>query len=510
MSLARTYAVALIGVAGRLVEVEADLSPGLPGLTFTGLPDVAVTESRDRVRAAVLNSGFAWPGQRITVALLPADVRKNGSVFDLALALAVLAAAGGVSPAAIGSVVWLGELGLDGRLRPVRGVLPAVLAARDAGIATVVVPSGNACEAALVDGLDVYAAGSLREVLLSVREEGPALRRARPADPLDQTDGSDLADVVGQPVARRALEVAAAGAHHLLMVGSPGAGKTMLAARLPGILPRLDDVTALEVTAIHSVAGLLPAGSGLIRRPPLQTPHHTSSMASLVGGGSGLARPGAVTLAHRGVLVLDEAAEFSSRVLDSLRQPLEAGRIVLHRSGGAVAYPARFQLVLATNPCPCGSPKDRECVCRPDARRRYGQRLSGPLTDRIDLKIKVDPVSRAELMDDASPREGSAAVAARVGQARAAAEQRWSSFGWTTNGEVPGTVLRRRPWRPSRVALAPLDTELDLGGLSARGCDRVLKLAWTLADLAGRSSPSVTEIKEALWLRTGRALVTAA
>jgi magnesium chelatase family protein len=233
-------------------------------------------------------------------------------------------------------------------------------------------------------------------------------------------------------------------------------------------------------------------------------------MASLVGGGSGLARPGAVTLAHRGVLVLDEAAEFSSRVLDSLRQPLEAGRIVLHRSGGAVAYPARFQLVLATNPCPCGSPKDRECVCRPDARRRYGQRLSGPLTDRIDLKIKVDPVSRAELMDDASPREGSAAVAARVGQARAAAEQRWSAFGWTTNGEVPGTVLRRRPWRPSRAALAPLDTELDLGGLSARGCDRVLKLAWTLADLAGRSSPSVTEIKEALWLRTGRALVTAA
>ncbi|MGX7679514.1 YifB family Mg chelatase-like AAA ATPase [Jatrophihabitans sp. DSM 45814] len=505
MSLARTNAVALIGVTGRLVEVEADLSPGLPGLTFTGLPDVAVTESRERVRSAVLNSGLTWPSKRITVALLPADVRKNGSMFDLALALAILAATGEIAAAGICEGVWLGELGLDGRLRPVRGVLPAVIAAKDAGISRVVVPKANGSEAALVEGIEVFTASSLREVVLATKQDGPPLARARSSEPGADDDGPDLADVVGQPIARRALEIAAAGAHHLLMSGSPGAGKTMLAARLPGILPRLDDASGLEVTAIYSVAGLLGPGTALVRRPPLQAPHHTSSMAALVGGGSGLARPGAATLAHRGVLVLDEAAEFSPRVLDSLRQPLESGRIVLHRTGGSVEYPARFQLVLATNPCPCSSPKARECLCTPDARRRYGQRLSGPLTDRIDLQIAVDPVTRADLMDDATPREPSAPVAARVRRARLAAEDRWSAQGWTTNAEVPGPVLRRRPWRPSRSALAPLDAELDRGGLSARGCDRVLKLAWTLTDLAGKNSPSLEEISEAVWLRTGRA-----
>jgi magnesium chelatase family protein len=480
MGLARTCAVALIGVSGRLIEVEADLSSGLPGLTFTGLPDVAVTEARERIRAAVVNSGFGWPAQRITVALLPADVRKNGSVFDLALALAVLAAAGDIPPRAINDVVWIGELGLDGRLRAVRGVLAAVLCARAAGIPTVVVPSGNAAEACLVDGVEVHTAGSLGEVLRALRGEGSPLPLATGGDPVAGPAGADLADVVGQPVARRALEVAAAGAHHLLMVGSPGAGKSMLASRLPGILPLLPDSHALEVTAIHSVAGLLAAGSGLVRRPPLQSPHHTASMASLVGGGSGLPRPGAATLAHRGVLVLDEAAEFAPRVLDCLRQPLESGRIVLHRSAGSVEYPAQFQLVLATNPCPCAAARDQDCSCRPDSRRRYGQRLSGPLTDRIDLRIRVDPVSRGELMDDSQPREDSAAVAARVLTARQGAAVRWAEFGWTTNAEVPGPMLRRRPWRPSRAALAPLDAELDVGGLTARGCDRVLKLMWML------------------------------
>lgn len=512
MALARTLSVGLVGVAGRLVEIEADLSAGLPGLTFTGLADTAVLESRDRIRAAVLNSGFSWPNRRITVALLPADLRKHGSMFDLALAMAVLAAAGEVPVAAAGQVCWLGELGLDGRLRPVRGVLPAVLAARAHSVASVVVPSGNAAEAALVPGLRVLAADCLAEVVAALRPGGAPLgEAAEPAGPAAfGLAVPDLADVVGQPVGRRAVEIAAAGGHHLLLEGAPGAGKTMLAERLPSILPALDEVAALEVTAIHSVAGVLPPGAGLIRRPPLQLPHHTSSMAALVGGGSGLGRPGAASLAHRGVLVLDEAAEFKPSVLDSLRQPLESGRIVLHRANGAVSYPARFQLVLACNPCACGARKDVECACSPDARRRYRRRLSGPLLDRIDLRIPIDPVSRADLMAETGAVESSAQVAGRVLLARSAARERWSAAGWLTNAEVPGPVLRSRRWRPDRKALALLDEELERGWLSARGCDRVLKVAWTLADLAGRTAPGSSEVAEAIGLRTGRGLAVAA
>ncbi len=509
MALASTRSVALSGVSGRLVDVEADLSAGLPGLTFTGLPDVSVLESRDRVRAAVLNSGLSWPNRRITVALLPADVRKYGSGFDVALAVAVLAAAGELPAAAVAGVVWFAELGLDGRLRPVRGALPAVLAAREAGVARVVVAPGNAAEAALVTGLEVLTAGSLAEIVLSLRGGSPLA--GAPADQGGQPAAlPDLADVVGQPVARRALEIAAAGAHHLLLEGVPGAGKTMLAERLPSILPELEPAEALEVTAIHSVAGVLAAGAGLLRRPPLQAPHHTSSMAALVGGGTGLGRPGAASLAHRGVLVLDEAAEFRPTVLDSLRQPLESGVVVLHRTGGAVSYPARFQLVLATNPCPCGAGKDTDCSCTPNARRRYRRRLSGPLLDRIDLQVPIDPVSRADLLADRDAREPSAVVAGRVADARLAARQRWAPFGWRTNAEVPGPVLRSRAWRPPRQALGRLDAELDRGGLSARGCDRVLRLCWTLADLAGLDGPGPAEVAEAIWLRTGRAAVLSA
>jgi len=512
MPLARTLSVALVGVAGRLVEIEADLSTGLPGLTFTGLADTAVLESRDRIRSAVQNSGFGWPNRRMTVALLPADLRKHGSMFDLALAMAVLAAAGEVPAAAAGGVCWLGELGLDGRLRPVRGVLPAVLAARAHAVATVVVPAANAAEAALVPGLRVLSAGSLAEAVAALRPGGrplpAAAERAEPTvDPAVAVP--DLAEVVGQPVGRRAVEIAAAGGHHLLLEGAPGAGKTMLAERLPSILPPLEESEALEVTAIHSVAGVLPVGAGLIQRPPLQLPHHTSSMAALVGGGSGLGRPGAASLAHRGVLVLDEAAEFKPSVLDSLRQPLESGRIVLHRANGTVSYPARFQLVLACNPCPCGARKDADCACSPDARRRYRRRLSGPLLDRIDLRIPIDPVSRADLLAEVAA-EGSATVAGRVLQARSAARQRWAAAGWSTNAEVPGPVLRSRGWRPERAALGLLDEELERGGLSARGCDRVLKVAWTLADLAGCIAPGRREVAEAISLRTGRGVAVAA
>jgi magnesium chelatase family protein len=517
MALARALSVGLVGVAGRLVEIEADLSAGLPGLTFTGLADTAVLESRDRIRSAVQNSGFSWPNRRITVALLPADLRKHGSMFDLALAMAVLAAAGEVPVATVGGVCWLGELGLDGRLRPVRGVLPAVLAARAHAVASVVVPAANAAEAALVPGLRVLTAGCLAEVVAALRPGGLPLdlagEFAGQAGDADSDRAADLAEVVGQPVGRRAVEIAAAGGHHLLLEGAPGAGKTMLAERLPSILPVLDEPSALEVTAIHSVAGVLPAGAGLIRRPPLQLPHHTSSMAALVGGGSGLGRPGAASLAHRGVLVLDEAAEFKPSVLDSLRQPLESGRIVLHRANGAVSYPARFQLVLACNPCACGARKDVDCACSPEARRRYRRRLSGPLLDRIDLRIPIDPVSRADLMAESGESgdvESSAQVAERVLLARSAARERWAAAGWLTNAEVPGPVLRSRRWRPDRSALGLLDEELERGWLSARGCDRVLKLAWTLADLAGRPAPGRSEVAEAIGLRTGRGLAVPA
>jgi magnesium chelatase family protein len=504
MTLARSFAVSLTGLDGQLVEVECDISAGMPGMSFTGRADASVVESRDRLRSALVNSGVEWPQRKITVALLPADVRKVGSRFDLAVALAVLAAAEKVPAEAVARAVWIAELGLDGRLRPVRGVLPSVLAARRLGARRVVVAEPNAAEAALVSGVDVRSAARLGDVLGWLTGDGPALQPVDPS-PSDADDppGPDLADVAGQAVAKRALEVAAAGGHHLYMVGTPGAGKTMLAERLPGLLPRLDDAAAMEVTAVHSVAGLLAERPRLVRRPPLQAPHHTSSTAALVGGGSQVARPGAISLAHRGVLFLDEATEFPGYVLDALRQPLESGYVVLHRSGGAVRYPARFQLVLAANPCPCAHPAT-SCVCAPPARRRHDQRLSGPLMDRIDLRVQVDPVPHADLFDVGTTRESSADVAARVAAGRGCAAERWRGTPWRLNAEVPGATLRERRWLLPPVVLAPAHHALDQGRLSARGFDRVLRLAWTLADLAGRTVPATEDVAEALFFRTGR------
>lgn len=507
--MARTLALALAGVDGHLVEVEADLSAGLPGLTFTGLADISVVEARDRIRAAVLNSQASWPNRRITVALLPADVRKVGSRFDLAMAVAVLAAAEQLPQQAIAEIAWIAELGLDGQLRPVRGVLPGVLAAKRAGVARVVVADANAAEAALVSGVEVRGARWLADVLawLQGSAQPPGLAVADAVAPLDR--GPDLADVAGQQIGKRALEIAAAGGHHLYLLGPPGAGKTMLVERLPGLLPPLDDAAALEVSAVHSVAGALPGRGQLIRRAPFQAPHHTASLAALVGGGSILAAPGAVSLAHRGVLFLDEAPEFSPAVLDGLRQPLESGRVILRRSGGAVEYPARCLLALAANPCPCGS-QNRDCSCRPTARRRYRQRISGPLLDRIDIRLSVDPVSRAELFGEPVGQETSEQAAVRVAAARAAALDRWRAHGWPTNGEVPGAVLRRRPWRLPRGVLRPVEELLDRGELSARGFDRVLRIAWTVADLGGHAVPDAGDVTEAAFFRTGRSAAWAA
>ncbi len=514
MSLGRARAVALVGLEGHLVEVEADVASGLPAFVLVGLPDASLGEARDRVRAAFGNAGVPLPARRLTVNLSPASLPKRGTGFDLAVAVALLAATGAVPRASAAAAVHLGELGLDGRVRPVHGVLPAVLAAARAGVQRVVVPAGDRAEAALVPGVEVVPVASLREVVLAHGGDAGALpvlppapgEGARPASggapglrrALPGGAAGDLAEVVGQVEARRAVEVAAAGGHHLLLLGPPGAGKTMLAARLPGLLPDLDPDDALEVTAVHSVSGAFDPEVGLLRRPPLEDPHHTATAAAVLGGGTALPRPGAASRAHRGVLLLDEAPEFSTRVLEGLRQPLESGHLVIARASGQARYPARFQLVLTANPCPCGmaSGKGLACSCTSLARRRYLGRLSGPLLDRVDLRVHVRPVTVAEVAS-AAPRETTAAVAARVLAARAAARQRWAGTGAATNAEVPGALLRG-PFRLPARATAELERAMRRGSMTMRGHDRSLRLAWTLADLGGAALPDADHVSEAV------------